>query len=166
MTDPEPRLVFRGAAWKSGLRTLGSIGLLVVAVWILGDDYESYRYPKATRDILIIGCMVVAGWGGVLSFLRLCLPPELVLTKEGFSVRGLRKARLIRWEDIQSFELVQRRGGDVAGYVLKPDSRLRVRSLPRLTAGVDGTIAVSPEESPGYVVKILNDWRRRYAPPS
>ena len=166
MTDPEPRLVFRGAAWKSGLRTLGSIGLLVVAVWILGDDYESYRYPKATRDILIIGCMVVAGWGGVLSFLRLCLPPELVLTKEGFSVRGLRKARLIRWEDIQSFELVQRRGGDVAGYVLKPDARLRVRGLPRLTAGVDGTIAVSPEESPGYVVKILNDWRRRYAPPS
>lgn len=166
MTDPEPRLVFRGAAWKSGLRTLGSIGILVVAVWILGDDYESYRYPKATRDILVVGCMVGAGWGGVLSFLRLCLPPELVLTKEGFSVRGLRKARLIRWEDIQSFELVERRGGGVAGYVLKPDARLRVRGLPRLMAGVDGTIAVSPEESPGYVVKILNDWRRRYAPPS
>ena len=166
MIDPEPRLVFRGAAWKSGLRTLGGIFGVVVAVWILDGDYESYRYPKATREILAIGCMAAFGWLAALSFLRLCFPPELVLTKEGFSVRGLRKARLIRWEDIQSFELVQRRGGDVAGYVLKPDARLRVRGLPRLTAGVDGTIAVSPEELPGYVVKILNDWRRRYAPPS
>ena len=165
-TDPEPRLVFRGAAWKSGLRTLAAIGVLVGAVWILGDDYESQRYPKATRNILAIGCMIGAGWGAVASFLRLCRPPELVLTPEGFSVRGLRRARLIRWADVQSFELVERRGGDVAGYVLKPDARLRARGLPRLTTGVDGAITVYPEESPGYVAKVLNDWRRRYAPPS
>ena len=166
MSESEPRLVFRGAAWKSGLRTLAAIGVLVGAVWVLGDDYESQRYPKAMRDILAIGCIVGAGWGAVLSFLRLCLPPELVLTPEGFRVRGLGRARLMRWADIQSFELVKRRGGDVAGYVFKPDARLRARGLPRLTAGVDATIAVSPEESPGYVVKVLNDWRRRYAPPS
>jgi len=166
LNEPEPRLVFRGAAWKSGLRTLAAIGVLVGAVWILGDDYESQRYPKATRDILAIGCIIGAASGAVLSFLRLCLPPELVLTPEGFSVRGLRRARLIRWADIQSFELVERRSGDVAGYVLKPDARLRARGLLRVTAGVDGTIAVSPEESPGYVVKVLNDWRRRYTPSS
>ncbi|WP_278070004.1 hypothetical protein [Brevundimonas sanguinis] len=166
MTTPEPHLVFQGAAWKSGLRTLGAIGVLAGAVWMLGSDHESSRYPKATRDIIAIGCIIWAGWDGILSFVRLCLPPELVLTKEGFSVRDLGKARLMRWEDIQSFELVERRRGNAAGYVLKPEARRRVRGLPRLRAGIDGTIAVSPEESPGYVVKILNDWRRCYAPPS
>jgi hypothetical protein len=166
LSDPEPRLVFRGAAWKSGLRTLAAIGVLVGAVWMLGSDYESQRYPKATREALAIVCIIGSGWGVVLSFLRLCLPPELVLTPEGFGVRGLRRARLIRWADIQNFELVERRSGGVAGYVLTAAARLRVRGLLGLAAGVDGTIAVSPEESPGYVVKVLNDWRRRYAPPS
>ncbi|MNT37080.1 hypothetical protein D3C72_1731990 [compost metagenome] len=156
--------MFRGAAWKSGLRTLAAIGVLVGAVWMLGSDYESQRYPKATREVLAILCIIGSGWGAVLSFLRLCLPPELVLTPEGFSVRGLRRPRLIRWEDVQRFELVERRSGGVAGYILTADARLRVRGLPWLAAGVDGTIAVSPEESPGYVVKILNDWRRRYTP--
>lgn len=115
-------------------------------------------------------CIVVFGFTTLLSFLKLCLPPELVLTQEGFSVRGLRKAQLVRWEDVQSFELVELRGGaTLAGYVLKPPAKsgARDRWATRIAMwSVDGTIAVFPEESPGYVVKILNDWRRRYAPSS
>ncbi|WP_292085088.1 MULTISPECIES: hypothetical protein [unclassified Brevundimonas] len=169
-TDPEPRLVFRGAAWKSGLRTLGSLAGVLACVFMLESDYETQRYSKEMGDIISIGCIAMFGCNAGFSFLRLCSPPELILTHEGFSVRGLRKAQLIPWGDVQGFDLVKQRGGTtVAGYVLKPGVRsgARDRSLTRfLMPGFDGTIAVSPEESPGYVVKILNDWRRRYAPPS
>jgi len=168
--DPEPRLVFRGAAWKSGLRTLGSLAFVLVCVFMLSSDYETRRYSKEMGDIISIGCIAVFGCNAGFSFLRLCFPPELILTHEGFSVRGLRKAQLIPWGDVQSFDLIKQRGGTtVAGYVLKlgVKSGTRDRSLTRfLMPGFDGAIAVFPEETPGYVVKVLNDWRRRYAPPS
>ena len=169
-TDPEPRLVFRGAAWKSGLRTLGSLAIVLACVFMLESDYEAQRYSNEMGDIISIGCIAVFGCNAGFSFLRLCFPPELILTHEGFSVRGLRKAQLIPWEDVQGFDLIKQRGGTtVAGYVLRPGvkSGARDRSLTRfLMPGFDGAIAVFPEESSGYVVKVLNDWRRRYAPPS
>lgn len=120
--------------------------------------------------VIMAVCLVMFGFAALLNFLKLCLPPELVLTREGFSVRGLRKAQLVRWEDVLSFELVELRGGaTIAGYILKPNAKSGARDkvVTRLAMrGVDGAIAVFPEESPGYVVKTLNDWRRYYTPTS
>ena len=171
MSESEPRLVFRGAAWKSGLRTLLGLAFVVIAAWVLMDGgFETRRYSRETVMVVMAICIVVFGFTTLLSFLKLCLPPELVLTQEGFSVRGLRKARLIRWEDVLSFELVEIRGGaTIAGYILKPNAKsgaLDQVATRFAMRSVDGTIAVFPEETPGYVVKILNEWRWRYAPSS
>ena len=147
---------------------LGSLAVVAVFVFLLIYGQETRRYSEAMGDIISIGGIVVFGVNAGFSFLRLCFPPELILTHGGFSIRGLRKAQLIPWGDVQSFDLIKQRSGTtVAGYILKPGVQTgsRDHGLTRfLMPGFDGSIAVFPEESPGYVVKVLNDWRRRYAP--
>ncbi|MFC5371802.1 hypothetical protein ACFPIF_04525 [Brevundimonas faecalis] len=169
MSEPEPRLVFRGAAWKSGLRTLLCLAFVVAVAWILMEGgFETRRRSREVVMVSMAFCLVVSGFMTLLNFLKLCLPPELVLTPDGFSVRGLRKPRLVLWGDVQRFELIKTGvGASVAGYILKPNAEAGARdrwAMRVATWGVDGIIAVFPEETPGYVVKVLNDWRRRYAP--
>jgi hypothetical protein len=166
VTEAEPPLVFRGAAWKSGLRTLGAIVGAVLCFLLWESDYESRRYSKELVEIAAIIGLVMCCMLAIFSFVRLCWPAELVLTSEGFCVRGFRKAVLIPWDDVERFELIEFRGSTMAGYILKPAAKSggRDRVAHRiLMPGMDGTIAVSPEESPGWVVKTLSDWRRRYS---
>jgi len=168
LTGSEPRLVFKGAAWKSGLRTLASLAFVWGVIMLWPGESDSGRYPREMVVIFSVIGIGLFGFTAALSFLKLCFPPELVLTPEGFSVRGLRKAVLIPWDDVQTFDLVEvSRGATMAGYILKPGARSgsRDRGITRaMIPGFDGTIAVFPEESPGWLVKVLNDWRRRYAP--
>ncbi|WP_298098130.1 hypothetical protein [Brevundimonas sp.] len=140
----------------------------MVAILLFNSGYESRRFSREVIEIVSIVCIAAFGLSGILSFLKLLFPSELVLTPEGFSVRGLRKSVLIPWRDVQAFGLVEMPGGaTMAGFVLKPSAKSgsRDRSVTKfMVPGFDGTIAVFPEEKPAWIVKVLNEWLQRYAP--
>ncbi|WP_298124015.1 STM3941 family protein [Brevundimonas sp.] len=168
MTRPEPRLVFQGSAWKSGLRAFGSLVFVGVGILLWSSDHESSRYPHEVVKIISIVCIGFFGLNAALSFYKLFVQSELILTAEGFSVRGLRKQVLVRWGDVLTFDVIKHYGGSsMVGYVLKPEAKsgARDRALTKLLVrGFDGTIAVFPEETPARVASVLDDWRRQYAP--
>lgn len=164
MTDSEPHLVFQGAAWKSGLRTIGSLAFVAVGVLLWNSNYGSSLYSPEMTKITSIACIGAFGFSAALSFIKLCFPSKLILTPEGFTVRGLRKAVLIPWRDVLRFDVIELHGGStMVGYVLRPGARDR-RVTRFMIPGFDGTIAVFPEEKPIWVARVLDDWRRRYAP--
>ncbi|MFC5345040.1 hypothetical protein ACETK8_03420 [Brevundimonas staleyi] len=164
-TEAEPRLVFTGAAWKSGLRTLLSIGIVVGCIlWISSGIEGAGRYPSELVQFVVWSCLVGSGVMALFSFIRILAPPQLILTAEGFLVRGFRKPRLVRWADVLKFELFEQRGGSMVGYILSQGTgQVRDGAFTRaMMPGLDGVIAVFPDETPFEVMQVMVAWHRQY----
>lgn len=172
MDTSDPRLVFQGAAWKWGLEALFHIILVVIFFWAIAFGVHhwetTYVLRSASPDfkLAILVCTIV--WfavAGSFAFLNICFPPEIVLTREGFSVSGLKKVPLTVWGDVQEFDLIQRRGNrEWICCLLKSSEDVSQRKTLRPSwIGLRRfKIAIKSEESTGYVVKTLNDWHRQY----
>lgn len=172
MDTSEPRLVFQGAAWKWGLTTLIYISLVVGFSWAIASGIHHWRttyvLPSASPEfklaIYVCGIVIFAA-NGVYTFLNLCFPPKITLTREGFSVSGTKKVALTRWDDIHEFDVGRGRGKQEWIYcILKSnaDSDLKKPLWQNWIGSHRYTIVIKAEESAGYIVKTLNDWRRHY----
>ncbi|MGV3578641.1 hypothetical protein [Brevundimonas sp.] len=164
-TEAEPRLVFTGAVWKSGLRALLSIVIAVGCVLWIGSGIEgTRRYSAETTQFVVWSCLVLSGGMALFSFIRILAPPRLVLTAEGFLVRGFRKPQLVRWDDVLKFELFERPGSSMVGYILHQGAeQVRDGAFTRaMMPGFDGVIAVFPDETPFEVMQVMVAWHRQY----
>ncbi|WP_395651214.1 hypothetical protein [Brevundimonas sp.] len=164
MAETEERLVFTGAVWKSGLRAMLSLGVITIFGLALKYDFLSLRFPPIVSQIAYWSCILFAAYSGLLSFIRVCKPARLVLTEEGFTVFGLRKPHLVPWKDVRKFELFRQRGSSMVGYVLRKGADpVRDGVFTRtMIPGLDGVIAVFPEQTPYEVMQVLTDWLSRY----
>jgi len=166
-TEAKPRLVFTGAAWKSGLRALLGIGIVVGCVlWISSGIEGTRRYSAEYAQFVAWSCLVLSGGMVLYHFIRILIPPQLVLTADGFLVRGFRKPQLVRWDDVLKFELFEQKGTSRVGYILRQETEpVRNGTIARtIIPRLDGIIAVSPDETPFEVMQVMTAWHRKYGP--
>ncbi|MEG2312815.1 hypothetical protein [Brevundimonas sp.] len=172
MDASEPRLVFQGAAWKWGLTTLLYISLVVGFSWAIASGIHHWRttyiLPSASPEfklaIYVCGIIIFVA-NGCYAFINLCFPPEITLTREGFSVSGTKKVPLTRWADVQEFGVGRRRGKQEWIYcILRSNAGSNLKKPFRQNWIGSGryTSVIKAEESAGYIAKTLTDWHLQY----
>lgn len=118
MSDPLDTIVIRGARWKSGLAFLGSIGFVLLGLWLV-------RHPDLAGSMRAM----VGGWAAIVffgAFAPLALAsaiqsPRLILTPQGFTIeRALRGRRSWAWSDIETPFLFEVRSTRIVSFSYRP----------------------------------------------
>lgn len=152
----------------------------------IDDRLIRAKRPNPLRAIISVGAAVLAGlmflgssdwmmqamsWVALsLSLLlairlvfRTVFAPDLVLTPEGFQVRGV--SFLIRWSEVARFGQADLRRASFVIYSLKTrpygsgQRPIRLRGLP---VEADGYLAQTDEMGVAEQLALLNEWKSRY----
>jgi hypothetical protein len=157
--------VLRRSRRKTSLALLGSLALVVIGLFmIVGEPSASSRYsPEVVRLIGWIS-IIFFGWTGLVAVRNLIRPIELILTPDGFSVKGGWKKRAVAWRDVRRFFVAEVRRSKFVCYELnrEPTEFQRAMGLSSTGHWGDGQIPAHLEDHPDDVVELLEDWRRRY----
>jgi hypothetical protein len=157
-------LVLRQDRYKIALTIMMSVAFVAIGVWMASGSVSSSRYsPELLRGIGVFS-VVFFGWAGLVSVRALLDPAELILSAQGFEVRGWRARPLIPWSDVEEFSLTGTSVVRLVACTLTSEAEDRVRRDRRGLFGVTKTDFVPQrlKQNADYVCRILNDWRRAY----
>lgn len=113
------------------------------------------------------------GWFGLLFFgatvlpvLRsLVRPTQLILTREGFQVHGLRLKPIVPWNNVECFFISEVESTRFVSFTLKVSVQSPAQRTTALTASssrADGNIPAYLEKSADEVRTLLEEWRTQY----
>lgn len=157
-------LVIRRSRGTSFLITLGSLAFVAGGVFIInGGVADSTRSSPEMIAFFGWAALIFFGLAAIAGVWGMVKPAELVLTSDGFQVRDVRIAPLVRWRDIERFTVASVRGARFVSYWLKPETKpMQLMAKIDLGEFPDGALPAHLEKSPEQVCAIMEDWRRRY----
>lgn len=146
MTDSNTRVI-AASRGKTALMCLGSIGLVVIGVWLV----KEHSSEKA----------MIAGWAALGLFplvggmwtLQLVWPSRLVLDGDGIAFHYLFATFYRRWADIRQIDVLQIRSARIVKLVAKPGGS---------DLELGGAWPVSTEE----LVSLIEDYLARFGRPN
>lgn len=117
---------------------------------------------------------LLLGWFGLLFFgatalpvLRsLVRPTQLILTREGFQVHGLRLKPLVPWNAVERFFISKVKSTKFVSYTLKTSVNFpmqRAAALVTSSDRADGRIPTYLERGAEEVGALLEEWRLQYS---
>lgn len=158
-------LVLRRSRQKSSLVLLGSVAFVAIGLLMaLGEPSDSSRYSLEFVRLFGWLSIVFCGWAALASLRSLIRPIELVLTPEGFFVKGGWRKRQVAWRDVRRFFIGQVKRSKFVCYELNREKTefQRAMGLSGRGAWGDGQIPAHLETHPDDVLDLLEDWRRRH----
>jgi len=116
---------------------------------------------------------LVLGWFGLLFFgatalpvLRsLVRPTQLILTREGFQVLGLRLKPIVPWNDVECFFISEVASTKFVSFTLKVSAHSpaqRTTAQIASSSRADGNIPAYLEKGADEVRALLEKWRTQY----
>jgi hypothetical protein len=138
---------------KWGLLLLLSLGFTAGGIWMLTDGVSSG--------------WLVAGFFGLCALISvgvLLRPVCLVLSPDGFTVKGVGKARALRWADIEEFFPAAVGATTQVAWTFRAShaDHAAIRRLNRMIglpeAALGDTFGMTAEE----LADVMNAWRQRY----
>jgi len=181
LTGPQDKLVLRSSKRKA-------VFLLAASLVFIGLGFLMVTGAIAFPGLLNIAVKVV-GWFAMV-FFGLGVPVALfqlltgksylLLTREGFEMRGIRKSRRIPWSEVSAFAawtlvnpvlaLLPRGIRDLGqpkmvmfDYGPGVESHRRLRSVNQMLAGHDAGLADTYGLTAEELAALMNDWRSRFA---
>lgn len=117
---------------------------------------------------------LVLGWFGLLFFgatvfpvLRsLVRPTQLILTREGFQVHGLRLKPVVPWNNVDCFFISEAASTRFVSFKLKVSAQSpaqRTTALIAPSSHADGNIPAYLEKSADEVRALLEEWRIQHS---
>lgn len=110
-------------------------------------------------------CLIVFGATCLLGLCSLFRPTELIFTREGFQIHGLRLKPLVPWSKVERFSVSETRGVKLVAFTLKASTKSPAQRAAGLITSVgrlDGTIPAYLEKGTDEVAALLEAWRVRY----
>ena len=159
-------LVLRRSRSKTVLSVLGSIAFVTIGLFMVsGPMSESSRYSPEFVNLMGWLCIVFFGGTGLLSVRNLFRPTEVVISAEGFQVKGVRRTPLVPWRDVRRFFIAQVQMSKFVCYELDQEPTALQLATGRGGAGAwgNGQIPAHLEQHPDKVLELLEEWRRRHA---
>jgi hypothetical protein len=123
------------------------------------------------------GLTTVVGWvsviffglSGIVAVAQLFMSGYLMLTPEGFTVRGLGRQYRTAWSDVAGFSAIRPTSmypvskmivyNFAPGYSRMPGIRRLGRQISGYEAGLPDTYGMKPDD----LAALMNEWRARYA---
>jgi hypothetical protein len=145
-------------------------GLLVLAAGVLVAGGVS-MIASHDRLTTVVGWVAVIffGLGGIVSVAQLFMKSYLLLTPEGFAVRGLGRQYMTAWSDVTGFSAIRPTSmypvskmivyNFAPGYSRMPGVRRLGRAISGYEAGLPDTYGMRPED----LAALMNEWRARHA---
>ncbi len=159
-------LVLRRSRSKTVLSMLGSIAFVTIGLFMVsGPIADSSRHSPEFVKLMGWACIAFFGGTGLLSIRNLIRPTELVLSAEGFQVKGVRRTPLVPWRDVRGFFIAQVQLSKFVCYELDQEPTALQLATGRGSAGTwgNGQIPAHLELHPDKVLELLEEWHRRYA---
>lgn len=155
-------LILKRARWKSLLALAGSLAFVAGGFWMLAHPGGSSRYSPEYVTLVGWACALFFSLSGLSAAHSLFQPVELVLSPQGFEVRGLWGRPLVKWRAVEGFFVTSVRSTKFVSYTLKPDAEGRGAggALGQITR--KKTLPAYLEERPDAVRDVMETWRLRY----
>ena len=121
--------------------------------------------PDRVMQVMSWGALVLAVILLVRLIIRTFFAPDVVLSAEGFEVKGLGSPGLVRWADVSRLGQADMRRASFVIYSLKTrpfGSGKRPARLRGLPPEADGYLAQTAEMSVAEQLQLMKDWHSRY----
>jgi len=160
------RLVLRQSRFKSAGAVLGAAVFVALGLWMISNRHSFERgSPEATLfwgglSVVFFGA---AGLAGLYSLFR---PTQLILTREGFQVHGLRLKPLVPWNEVERFSVSKVKSTKFVSFTLKAPTKSpaqRAAALVSASGRADGNIPAYLEKGAEEVRVLLEEWRTQYS---
>ena len=131
------------------------VGWAVGGVWMIKDGLGRIDGLSILPILAVVGGLVLALASiGLLVGVAFALKPAtLLLTSNGFWVRGFRKRRFHRWADVSKFEVLEKDGLSLVRYFYCDVDHQSIGYREAWLADEFG-------ERPQRLAAILNEWRQ------
>ena len=120
--------------------------------------------PDRVMQVMSWGALVLAAILLVRLVIRTAFAPDVILSPEGFEVKGLGAPGLVRWSEVSRFGQADMRRASFVIYSLKTSPfgagkrPARLRGLP---PEADGYLAQTSEMSVAEQLALMKDWHSR-----
>lgn len=163
------RLVLTTSRWWLTGAAVACAATAVLGLWVISitDDAIERFWSGFAVFLLLLGVVV--------ALFKLRKPPQLILTPEGFLLTGLGSPGLIRWSEVESFQVYEEEesypeANDAvpahAAWVLRDDAPAmdRLTSVINRKGGlpIDGSLPRNIGMKPEPLAALLEDWRVRH----
>jgi hypothetical protein len=130
---------------------------VVIGIWMILDPEGSSRRSAEWQIFGGWFSVVFFGSGTLIGLYTLVKPIEILLTAEGFQIRGPRRGRLVPWNGVESFYVTKVHGAKFVFYK-------KTEGAPSLL-GAMGDVSLPPQldRSPEALRDLMEQWRTRYA---
>ncbi|MFC7377993.1 STM3941 family protein [Brevundimonas sp. GCM10030266] len=142
-----------------------SLVFALIGAWMFLHPEGSRRHSAEFNGMIGLLTMVGFGLGAAFSFWAMLNPVQLVLSSEGFEVKGWWSRALIPWSEVEEFSVVKVWSSTMVSCMLTTAGEERARRGGSWPSLVSETNIVPPylEQRPDYVSRILEDWRRAHS---
>lgn len=153
-----------GRIWASFV-SLGLLTAFLFSVGVVQNPEATRRFSHETVVALSWIWVIVFGGGLLLSAAQIIRPSKLVLTTQGFRLLWLRPMPLIRWSDVEVFDLIRTGPLNNVCFRLTPEA---VRSfgsqwwIMAAPMGFHGCIFSGFTNRPARVIEELRSWKARH----
>ncbi|MEN5053273.1 STM3941 family protein [Brevundimonas naejangsanensis] len=160
------RLVLRRPRRKSALIILASAIFVAVGLWMIASP-ESFDRGSDEFNILVGWfSLIFFGAPGLAELCSLVRPTQLILTREGFQVHGLRLKPVVPWNNVECFFIFKMKSTSFVSFTLKASVQSPAQRATALIASsgrADGNIPAYLEKSADEVRTLLEEWRIQHS---
>lgn len=144
---------------------LGSAVFVAIGLWMVTSPESIDRSAEFT---LFWGWLSVIFFGatGLVGLCSLLRPTQLILTREGFQIHGLRLKPLVPWNAVERFFISKVKSAKFVSFTLKASMNSPVQRAAALIASsdrADGHIPTYLERGAEEVGALLEEWRVQYS---
>ncbi|MNQ60820.1 hypothetical protein D3C85_751190 [compost metagenome] len=144
---------------------LGSGVFVAAGLWMV---FSPASFDRSVEYTLFWGWFSVIFFGatGLVGLSSLVRPTQLILSREGFQIHGLRLKPLVRWNEVECFFVSKLKRTKFVSFTLKASTHSPVRRAAALigsTSRVDGRIPAYLEKGAEEVRALLEEWRTQYS---
>ncbi len=151
---------FRAALYSAVL-----FGAFCGFLWMLFNGEPTTHFSRYQILFVAITGLAITGTGFIACVVQCWRPSRLVLSPAGFQLEWIWPLPLIRWSDVERFDLVSQGLVKHVGFRLTPSASATVgRAWWRMAASenFDATLFSGMSKKPTLVLDELRDWHRRY----
>ena len=147
--------VILGARWKAVLAVAGSIGFVVLGLWLI-------RVGEMVATVIGGVSVVFFGLCGVVGAGRLVRPARLVLRPESFTIEQPPfRRKTIEWRDVEDFFIWRHQATRIVGFTYAPGVRRSRMSRINQPFGGDGFLPAGLRLAPEKQLALMQDWKAR-----
>lgn len=127
---------------------------------------ESFDRGSAEFNLLLGWfSLIFFGATGLAGLRSLVKPTQLILTREGFQVHGLRLKPVVPWNNVECFFISRVKSTSFVSFTLKASAKSTAQRATALIASssrADGNIPAYLEKGADEVRTLLEEWRTQY----